>query len=107
MHRYLLTLLVLMGVGCGPKIPARDIVEQPWTTDDGKEEIRITLAERLISSGRESTGLALLAGLEQEGSKHPDIDFLQALGQMAQGMNVEATSTLEAYAANTHQTLVL
>jgi len=90
-----LVLLALLGTGCVPK---REITpERPWETDEGKEEIRLKLAELLIDQGRTREGQQILATMRREEKPHKlpaSVDLLQGEALYKEGMYAQAEALL-------------
>ncbi len=91
----ILALVALMSCGgarANGKPPTTEL--PPWKSEEGRLEVRIELAEKLIEEDVVTAGLTILAQLRAEGYDDPELDLLQGRGLMKQGLLSEAERIL-------------
>lgn len=77
---------------CGPRAPLQD--PAPWASEEGKQETRLGIAEKLLALNQPDKALGIIALARQDGVGGAEIDYLTARGWYLKGMNVEAEQIL-------------
>lgn len=86
--------LALGSAGCANK--NRDIVDPaPWQTDDGKQQTRIEIAEKMLGLGYADEAMTLLKLARDDGADGPQVDLLTGHALYLQGQYGEARLLLE------------
>lgn len=91
--RITLLLVSLTTSGC-PKQSASSDMMPRWRTEEGKEKLHLELAEWHIDRGNTDEGLRLLASLREMGVHTPDMDLLQGIALLKDGLLSEAEPIL-------------
>lgn len=73
-----------------------------WQTREGRDQVRIELAESLLDAGATPQALQLLADLRAEGHKDPQLDYLQGRALYETGLYDEARTLLESATKRLH-----
>lgn len=94
--RPLSALLLLAALGASACAHRKDAVDlPPWATEDGKQETRLGIADRMLGLGYADEAMQLLKLAREDGESGPRIDRLTAHALYLQGMHGEARELLE------------
>lgn len=93
----LVAVALALSVGLSGCARRKDAVDpMPWHTEEGKQETRLGIAERLLEKGGFAPdAMTLLKLARDDGEEGPEIDRLTAWALYQQGMHGEALVILE------------
>ncbi|MFT7517947.1 MAG: Flp pilus assembly protein TadD [Kiritimatiellia bacterium] len=96
----LLALALLAGPACNSR--ARKLAEPAprWSTEEGKQEVRLEIAEKMLGLGYTEDAQSLLTLAREDGVRGPEIDYLQGRALFQEGLMTEAEQML--LSAGTH-----
>lgn len=89
----LIGVMGVMGTGCAKQ---KDLVDAPpWASEEGKQETRLGIADRMLDLGYAEEAMTLLKIARDEGEEGPEIDRLTGHALYLKGMKGEARALLE------------
>lgn len=88
----------LFATGCARKRLGPDVVEDEpaWSTQEGRERVRLDIATSMIDAGTPESALQLIGDIRKEGDKSLELDLVQARALRELGLYEDAGRLLEA-----------
>ena len=87
--------LALVLSSCAPKGGGSGIDPTPsWSTDTGRVQAKIELAEALVLNGTPEAALQMISQMVEQGARHPDLLVLQGRALTDMGLTDEAEAAL-------------